>query len=260
MRLRIENLCCSIGKKCLLEAINTDVHSGEIMGIIGPNGAGKSTLLKHIAGILPCKTIFLDEKELSTLSVRERAKEIAYLSQFATTPSMSVLEVLELGRRAYSGMLLTHKDKALMDESIHHFNLAPLLERNIATLSGGERQKVLIAGALLQEPKVLLLDEPISHLDPKNQLEMLLAMRHVTQHKALITLIVLHDMQHAIHYTHRLLMLKKGRIIHDTPTKEVEASMLQTLFDVQTSLHVNNGHTFVYYEHHHDETHLKHHH
>ncbi|MCD8476863.1 MAG: ABC transporter ATP-binding protein [Sulfurospirillum sp.] len=260
MMLRIENLSYTVGKKRLLDAINTHVHSGEIVGIIGPNGAGKSTLLKHIAGILPSSHIFLDAIELSKLTTRERAKEIAYLSQFATTPSMSVLEVLELGRRAYSGMLLTQKDREMIHESIHHFNLAPLLERNIATLSGGERQKVLIAGASCKSQRYFWLDEPISHLDPKNQLEMLLAMRHVTQHKALITLIVLHDMQHAIHYTHRLLMLKEGRIIHDTPTKSLEASMLQTLFDVETSLHVHNGHTFVYYGHQHDEVQGVHHH
>ncbi len=260
MTLRIENLSYTVGKTPLLHNITTHAHSGEIIGIIGPNGAGKSTLLKHIAGIFASRHIFLDDVELSMLSVRERAKTIAYLSQFATTPSMSVLEVLELGRRAYSGMFLNPNDKAMIHESIEHFHLTPLLERNIATLSGGERQKVLIASALLQEPKVLLLDEPISHLDPKNQLEMLSAMRHATHEKALITFIVLHDMQHAIHYTHRLLMLQNGGIVYDTPTKSLEASMLSTLFEVETSLHVNNGHTFVYYGHEHEETPHKHHH
>lgn len=155
-------------------------------------------------------------------------------------------------------MQLTHEDRKKMSHRIEEFSLENLLERSLESLSGGERQKVLIASALLQEPIILLLDEPISHLDPKNQLEMLRAMRTTTRDKGLITFIVLHDIQHAIHYTTRLLMLKSGHILHDIPTKEITHTMLETLFDVETSLHVSHGHTFVYYGHSHEEYHTHH--
>lgn len=260
MRLSIVGLHYRVGKKELLKNITLEAHSEDVIGLIGPNGAGKSTLLKHIAAILPLKkaTIALDGIDFSTLQPRDLAKEVAYLSQFASIPSISVLEALELGRRAYSGMQLGHNDHEKIHTCVHTFSLEGLLERSLESLSGGERQKVLIASALLQEPKVLLLDEPISHLDPKNQLEMLRAMRVITREKGLITFIVLHDIQHAIHYTTRLVMLKNGTILHDIPTSTINHHMLETLFDVETSLHISQGHTFVYYGHSHDEQHTHH--
>jgi len=260
MRLTIRALDYRVGKHKLLDAITLDAHAADVIGLIGPNGAGKSTLLKHIAAILPLKAsvMTLDGVDFSTLEPRALAKEVAYLSPFASIPSISVLEALELGRRAYSGMQLGDNDHEKIHTCVHAFHLEGLLERSLESLSGGERQKILIASALLQEPKVLLLDEPISHLDPKNQLEMLTAMRNVTREQGLITFIVLHDIQHAIHYTTRLVMLKAGKLLYDIPTKSITHSMLEALFDVETSLHVSQGHTFVYYGHSHDAAHDHH--
>jgi len=260
MKLCIHTLTYRIGKKELLNIQRLEALSGDVIGIIGPNGAGKSTFLKHLAAILPLapSSILLDEIDFSTLEPRELAKKVAYLSQFSTTPHITVLEALELGRRAYSGIQLGKTDHIKIAACVHEFSLETLLERPLESLSGGERQKVLIASALLQEPCVLLLDEPISHLDPKNQLEMLKAMRRITKDKGLITFIVLHDIQHAIHYTTRLVMLKAGHILHDIATKEITHTMLEALFDVETSLHVSHGHTFVYYGHSHEEHHTHH--
>ena len=262
MTLTIQNLQYHVGKKNLLQAIHLEAHSGDVIGIIGPNGAGKSTLLKHIAAIIPLhpSTVLLDDEDFSHLEPRTLAKKVAYLSQFSSIPHISVIEALELGRRAYSGMQLTKDDRKKIAACVHDFSLEEFLERSLESLSGGERQKVLIASALLQEPNILLLDEPISHLDPKNQLEMLRAMRINTRDKGLITLIVLHDIQHAIHYTTRLVMLKAGHILHDIPTKEITHTMLQELFDVETSLHTSHGHTFVYYGHSHEKRHTHHQH
>lgn len=262
MKLSLCDLHFQIKKRRLLDHITLEAHQSEVLGLIGPNGAGKSTLLKHIAGILPTKTktIMLDSLDLSSMDVKELALHIAYLSQFNTLSHTTVLEILELGRRVYSGTRLRPIDKEKIEETIRHFNLSTLLEASLENLSGGERQKVLIASALLQEPKILLLDEPISHLDPKNQLEMLSAVRHITREKKLITFIVLHDIQHAIHYTDALVLLKQGEILHHVPTKELDESMLKELFDVEARLHINAGHTFVYYGHSHDALHQNHHH
>lgn len=257
MTLSVKKISYSIDKKVLLSGINLEISSGSMVGIIGPNGAGKSTLLKHIAGILPClpSCVMLGNTDLSQLEPRKLAKEVAYLSQFLHVPRMSVLETLELGRRAYSGMLLKKEDYRKIDAIILDFNLEKILERSLETLSGGERQKVMIASALLQEPKILLLDEPISHLDPKNQLEMLSAVRKVTIEKNLMTLIVLHDIQHAMHYANMLLMLKQGKILHYVSMKTVKPQMLKELFDVETTMHDYDGHTFISYGHSHTHDH-----
>ncbi|MDD3324008.1 MAG: ABC transporter ATP-binding protein [Sulfurospirillaceae bacterium] len=262
MTLSIKNLNYALGKKRLLQDISFESQGGQIVGIIGPNGAGKSTLLKHIAGFLKPNTsnILLDKIDLCNLNPRALSKKVAYLSQFSSSVHISVLETLELGRRTHSGMQINQKDKQKIEETITHFDLKDLLERDLDSLSGGERQKVLIASALLQEPDVLLLDEPISHLDPKNQLEMLQAVKKITIEKGLVTLIVLHDIQHAIHYSTMLLLLKKGKISNYIETGQLNKEMLEELFDVKTSLHVSEGHTFVYYGHVHDEGHRLHHH
>lgn len=259
MALHVKNLQSNVGKKYILDGITFEAKRGEVVGIIGPNGAGKSTLLKHIAAInpIPKDCVCIEDSDISSLSPQHIAKRIAYLAQFATSPHISVLETLELGRRAYSGMMLTKEDKAKLEATILKFGLTPLLGRYLDTLSGGERQKVLIASALLQEPDVLLLDEPISHLDPKNQLEMLSSIHEATYTKKLITLIVLHDLQHAIHYCDTLLMLKDTQILHHINTSNLNETMLEELFDVKAKLHYASGHVFVYFGHHHFYTNPK---
>lgn len=254
MSLYLHDLTYRLKRKELLKAVSCTAREGEVVGLIGPNGAGKSTLLKHLVGLIPSPlgTVMLDDVDLSRLKAAELARYIAYVSQFNTPSQATTLEVLELGRRAHSGIKLSRTDKRLIAQSVEQFNLLALLEMSVTELSGGERQKVMIASALLQEPKILLLDEPISHLDPKNQLEMLLAIHRLTREKGLITFIVLHDIQHAVHYTDRLLMLKQGTLLHDIETSHIEASMLEELFEVAASLHVSEGHTFVYYGHHHE--------
>jgi iron complex transport system ATP-binding protein len=253
MSLHVKNLNYFLGKKKLLDEVAFEAKKGEVVGIIGPNGAGKSTLLKHLGAILPLseKSVVLDEKDISKLSPREISRYIAYLAQFAAAPRITVLETLELGRRTYSGIVLSKLDKELICKSVEQFSLEKLLSRTLDTLSGGERQKVLIASALLQEPDVLLLDEPISHLDPKNQQEMLSSIHEATYEKGLVTLMVLHDLQHAIHYCDSLLMLKNGQIQHYIKTSQLQEEMLKELFDVETKLYYASGHVFVYYGHHH---------
>ncbi len=263
MSLVVKNLSYKASKKTLLNDVSFEANDGDMIGIIGPNGAGKSTLLKHIAAILPLKPLCveLDGCDFSTLLPRELAKKVVYLAQFTQIPQISVLETLELSRRAYSGAHLSSEDAKKIEACVQEFALEDILEQNLQLLSGGERQKVLIAAALLQEPKMLLLDEPISHLDPKNQLEMLYAIRKATYDKKLITLIVLHDIQHSIHYANRQIMVKNGNLLYDVPTTTLKSHMLEELFDMKISLNVAQGHTFVYYGHSHkgleDDHHLE---
>jgi iron complex transport system ATP-binding protein len=254
--LHIKNLSTSIGKKTLLQNINLDVKSGDLNIILGPNGAGKSTLLKSIAHILDFNgEIHLQNKNISTYSIEKRSQKIAYMGQFQTGTALSVIDILELSRRKYSGMLLTQKDHQLINTHIKEFYLQKFLHRNIDTLSGGEKQKVFLAASLIQKPKILLLDEPISHLDPKNQIEILEIIKEKTKQHNLITFVVLHDLQNSLHYGDNIIMLKNKTILEFQPSSSIDTTMIDTLYGVNCELFWQNGHPFTFLKH----THIQHH-
>lgn len=254
--LQIKNLNFIIKNKTLLKDISFYANKGEMRVFLGPNGAGKTTLLKTIANIYKKQNgeVMLEEKTLSTLTPRELSRIISYMPQFNDTPEVSVLEALELGRYTYSGTLLKDNDREIINSVIKRFSLQNILEKNLTTLSGGQRQKVLLASSIVQEPKILILDEPISHLDPKNQLEVLRTIKKFTKEQNIITLIVLHDIQHALHYGDTLLMMKNTEVIYDIKTNEIEEKHLNEVFDVHAKLFKEKNHTFVYYEHSHLHT------
>jgi iron complex transport system ATP-binding protein len=258
--LHIENLNFSIKGKKLLDDINFSNEQGQMRVFIGPNGAGKSTLLKNIANIYKRQQgkVLLDSLELGELNTKELSKIIAYMPQFNKVPNISVLEVLELGRYTYSGSKIKKEDRSIINEIIENFSMQSILSKNIAALSGGQRQKVFLASCLIQQPKILMLDEPISHLDPKNQLDVLQTIKKLTKERGIITLIVLHDIQHALHYGDNLLMMKDARVAYDIKTKEIEERHLNEVFDVHAKLFKQEHHTFVYYEHSHLKNDKKH--
>ena len=253
MSLHVENLGFKLKRKTILEDINFSAKNSEIRVIVGPNGAGKTTLLKTIGQINKKSfgSLHINETHLHSLKPSELSRVISYMPQFLEVPDLSVLEVLELGRYTFSGFKIRQKDRNIIDDIIERFSLSNILEKRIPTLSGGERQKVLLASSLTQEPKVLLLDEPISHLDPKNQLEVLRVIKKLTIEKRIITLIVLHDIQHALHYGDKLLMMKNGKVIYDLDEKDIKEHHLSSVFDVDVKLFREKNHTFVYYAHSH---------
>lgn len=258
--LHVANLHFELKGKKLLEDITFSAKPSQITVLIGPNGAGKTTLLKAIANIYKKSSgkIELFDKDISLLSTQDLSRQIAYMPQFSEIPNISVLNVLELGRYTFSGSVLKKQDREIIDEVIENFHLHEILESNITTISGGQRQKVFLASCLVQEPKLLILDEPISHLDPKNQLDVLRTITKMTKEKGIITLIVLHDIQHALHYGDNLLMMKDAQVFYDISASQIKEEHLNTLFDVHAKLFKEENHTFVYYQHSH--LHVKQHH
>jgi len=254
--LKIKDLNVDIKKKPLLQNINLELLSGQLNIIIGPNGAGKSTLLKSIVGIIKNRSgsILLDNKNLTLSLQQERSKYIAYMSQFNQNSNLSTLDILELSRRKHSGFYLQKRDHQLISQIIKEFNLQQFLTKNIDHLSGGQRQKIFLAAAILQEPKILLLDEPSSHLDPKNQIEMLQLVKEKTKINNLITITVLHDLQNALHYADKIIMLKDKKIINFKKSLEVDESMICQLFDTKCKLFWQEGHPFLFFTHHHEHT------
>lgn len=251
--LHVKNINFKIKDKYLLKDINFSSQAGEMRVFVGPNGAGKTTLLKTIANIYTPQNgkITLDNNDIHSLKPQKLSKIISYMPQFNDVPNISVLEVLELGRYTYSGIKIKQQDRDIINSVIKSFSLENILDKNISTLSGGQRQKVLLASCLVQEPQILILDEPISHLDPKNQLDVLRVVKKMTKEKGIITLIVLHDIQHALHYGDKLLMMKNATVIYDIDSKDIQEKHLNEVFDVTAKLFKEEEHTFVYYQHSH---------
>lgn len=254
MSLKVNSINCIIDNKKILHDISFELQSSQIHVVIGPNGAGKSTLLQSICGLLPYSgSVYLQHDLIEVNRFKQNAKLISLMSQFQSTPPLLVKDLLSLGRRVFSGFSLQSSDQKIINEIVGELGIQKFLERSLDSLSGGERQMVYLAKALIQTPKVLLLDEPISHLDPKNQMDILNTIKKVTLQKNLITIVVIHDLQNALHYSDSVLMLKEGKLLHNVATKDLNETMLAQLYDIKCKIFKNEGHPFVLLGHKHIE-------
>ncbi|MDD2473279.1 MULTISPECIES: heme ABC transporter ATP-binding protein [unclassified Methanoculleus] len=214
--VEIINIDVSYGAKKILEAISLYADKGEILGIIGPNGSGKTTLLKAMSRIVAPDSgeVRLNDQSLATFNFRELAQQIAVVPQdIAISFDYTVREIVMMGRHPYIGRLSseTARDLEVCDRAMHLTNVAHLADSSVHEISGGERQRVLIARALTQEPKVLLLDEATSNLDISHQIEILNIIRDLTGSVTVIS--VFHDLNLAACYCDRLIMLKEKKIV-----------------------------------------------
>lgn len=258
MKLKVKNLSLKLSNKEILKNLNFTLEP-KVYSLVGANGAGKSTLLKAITNTLEFSgDVLYDEVSLKTSSLKENAKIISLMNQFQAQPSLTVKDVLTLGRRPFSGFKLLADDKKIIAQTVQQLDLEKFLNHPLDRLSGGERQKVYLAKALIQKPKILLLDEPISHLDPKNQIEILNIVKKVTLTHNLITLMVIHDLHNALHFSDELLMLKKGKLLYKEPIENVDEKMLNETFDIECKIFKNEGHPFVLLHHKHQHTLAKH--
>jgi iron complex transport system ATP-binding protein len=208
--------------------------------LIGPNGSGKSTLLKTLARILePAKgEVFIDGENIQRLDTKTVAQKIASLSQTSTQISgLTVEEIVAYGRfpyqKGFSG--LKEQDHHLINWAIEATNLQELKERTLITLSGGQQQRVWIAMALAQDTDILILDEPITFLDPAHQLEILELLQGINRQGKTI-LMTIHDLNHASRFSDYLLGMKNGELIFQGTPKEIfTPEKLLNLFDIQAT-------------------------
>jgi iron complex transport system ATP-binding protein len=218
MPLEIKGVDAYYGSVQVLEGVDFSATQGELLGIIGPNGSGKTTLLRTIARILKPQTgtILLDGKQVMQMKDKEFSRQFAAVPQDTTIHfDFSALDVVLMGRNPHLGRLEleSEKDIDIARRCMALTNCWHLAERPITELSGGERQLVIIARALTQEPKVLLLDEPTSHLDINYQIEIMELLKHLTVHEGLIIIAVIHDLNLAAQYCDRLVLLCDGKIV-----------------------------------------------
>jgi iron complex transport system ATP-binding protein len=209
----------------VLRGVDIDVGAGEVVALVGPNGCGKTTLLRAISGVLRLERgeVLLAGDDLRTLSGRERAQRLAVVPQGAALPpGFTALEQVLLGRTPYVGLIGTERpeDIAAAREAMRLTDCWAFAERPVEELSGGERQRVVLARALAQEPRILLLDEPTSHLDLAHQVRTFQLAARLGRELGLAVLAAVHDLTLASLFADRIAFLEGGRITLDAPPHE----------------------------------------
>ncbi len=222
-----------------LQSINLDIAAGQCWGVIGPNGAGKSTLLRLLAGLLTPSSgsLLLRERPLSAIPPRARAQEIAFLSQHmpCDLPTTS-REIVLMGRFPHRrfGLFENAADFKIAEEALATTEASELAERSIASLSGGEAQRVHIAAAIAQQPAVLLLDEPTASLDLYHELSIFSILRDLAIRQGLAVVVVTHDINLAARFCTDVLLLNNGCPIAVGPPSEVIVpALLASAYNVE---------------------------
>lgn len=208
--IEIKNLSFSYGSTTILQNISFQVEPGECVGIMGNNGAGKSTLITCINRIRTPKAgqVLINGQDLRKLRRNALARKVAYVAQKNEMTNATVFDCVLLGRTPYIKWAVSQQDLDLCEQTIQQLGIGHLKLRNVDQLSGGEMQKVMLARALVQQPELLLLDEPTSNLDPRNQYEMMAMVQKIAREKKIAVLIVIHDLNLALRYCDRFYFLK----------------------------------------------------
>jgi iron complex transport system ATP-binding protein len=245
MKLDVDRIAVELSGRRIVDEVSLMVAPGEVVGLIGPNGSGKSTLLRAIYRMLrPASgVVYLNGDDVWQLSARESARRTGVVVQ--ETPSdfeFTVSEVVQMGRTPHKGMLSadTADDARIVEAALLRVTMGDFAERQFSTLSGGEKQRVLVARALAQQPQFLVLDEPTNHLDIHYQLEILELVRGL----GITTLVTLHDLNLAAAYCQRLYLLRKGQIAAAGPPEQVlTPELLRDVFlvDVVVGRHPATG-------------------
>jgi iron complex transport system ATP-binding protein len=243
--LEIQNISFSYGTSQVLKNISLSVSSGEFIAIIGPNGAGKSTLIKLIDNVLHPDEgqIMLDAKSLSELPRKNLARTIAYLPQESNFAfSYTVREVVLMGRFPYQKAVRAYdaEDYKVVKEMINLMEMDAFAWRYYNELSGGEKQRVLIASALAQQPRIILLDEPTSALDLHHQIAIYQILKKLKEQQDLTVIVVTHDINLAAQFCDRVILMGAGKIIRDGKPEEVlQFQLLQDTFGVKVYIDIN---------------------
>ena len=222
----------------VLRDVSFDIESGQVLAILGNNGVGKSTLLKCFNHILKPDSgeVLLDGENLLTISSRGVAKRMAFVSQSVPNTQMTVHDVVMLGRRPYMKWGFTEADHAIVHDAMDRLGVDAMRGRFLNQLSGGEKQKVMLARALAQQPKVLLLDEPTSALDIQNQSHVLRLVRDICHKDQITAILVIHDLNLALRFCDRFLLLKDGQVYRYGDRSILDSDALRDVYGVDAKV------------------------
>lgn len=248
MNLKVNGVSFSYSGHSVLENVNFQVDMGELLAILGPNGAGKTTLLKCMNAIHKPMggSVLIRGQNVLKLSSNEIARLFGYVPQRIEAAQLTVFDSILMGRKPHIKWRVREKDICIVDAAIKRLSLEHLTLRYIDHLSGGELQKVSIARALVQEPEVLLLDEPTSSLDLKNQLDIMQTVRNVVKGHNIAAVMTMHDLNTAMRYADKFLFLKNGCICGCGRNECVTPEIINAVYGVSVEIEHRNGHPVIH--------------
>lgn len=241
MQLHVDGVVWSIAARTILDAVSLDIQPGQFVGLIGPNGSGKSSLLRTIYRVLKPQAgwIALDATNVWQCSPRDLAQRMAVVTQERSSEfDFTVWEYVLLGRNPHKNTLerINARDEQLVSDALARVNLQVFARRLFRTLSGGEKQRVLIARALAQQPRCLVLDEPTNHLDIRYQMDVLALVKRL----GVTTIAALHDLNLAAMYCDQLCLLDQGKIVAaGTPADVLTPAHIEQVYGVDVEVHLH---------------------
>lgn len=243
--IRIADLTCGYGERNVLQGIDISIEKADFAVILGQNGAGKSSLLHALIGYLPIRrgNIFIRDIALEKWNKKELAKTIALIPQETVMPfDYTVRELVLMGRYPHLDVMQSwsKRDYQIVDNILIKMDLPQLKDRFYTQLSGGEKQRVLLARALAQETEIICLDESLSQLDINHQVDMMQLLHEVNSQQGKTIVLISHQINLAANLASKLIFLKSGRVVgQGTPEQTLTTEMLQKVFDVELCLQVN---------------------
>jgi iron complex transport system ATP-binding protein len=240
--LQSRQVSFSYFKGLVLHNVSLAINPGEMVALLGPNGSGKTTLIKLASGVLKPSQgeIWLDGSSLSQLSRKSIARTVAVVpQQFHISFAFTATEVVMLGRIPFLKAFAEERevDRQSVSDAFEQVGISELQQRRFDELSGGERQKVVLAMALAQQPRLLLLDEPTVHLDIAHQVEILELVRRLNRERGITVLAAMHDLNLAALYFDRLVLLKDGEIVADgTPAEVLTEQRIREVFAAEVGV------------------------
>lgn len=248
MILQVDNLHFGYGHQPVLKGASLTLEQGQVGIVLGKNGCGKTTLFKNILGIeKPQKgAISFGGKDLMRLRRNERAKCIAYVPQHIHFGDLSVFDSVLMGRVSYFGMKAGQEDYQIVESILRDMGLLPFAGRSAEALSGGEKQKIAIARAMAQEPKLMIFDEPTGNLDIANEQLIIRHARDLAREKGISILSSLHDLNQALAFGDKFFFMKDGSVKYEGGPEIFTPEMLEDIFDVALQIRQIDSKTVVF--------------
>ncbi len=243
MTVAIEHLSFAYGATPVLADLNVEARPGELVAVLGKNGCGKTTLLKNVNRLLSpaAGRVTIGGADVAAMSRREITRRVAYMPQAQRAVHCTVFEAVLLGKRARMDGASRERDHRGVADVLGRVGIEHLAMRSTDELSGGELQKVILGRALAQEPRVMLLDEPISHLDPVNQIEVMTLLHEATRTLAMVSLLVTHDLNQALRFADRFVMLRDGAIHAAGGREVITADSIRAVYGIEATVEEVRG-------------------
>ncbi|MBR2255129.1 MAG: ABC transporter ATP-binding protein [Candidatus Methanomethylophilaceae archaeon] len=249
MRMEVRGLCQGYGRDDVVSDISFTAESGELVSVLGPNGCGKSTMIKSLCNVMRPRagTIEIDGVDMLTMPSDDLAKLIGYVPQtISSVGYTTVYDLVLIGRRPYVKWNYTPEDLRIVADSMITMNVNAYMRDDVNQLSGGQRQRAFIARALAQRPRFYVFDEPTSSFDLRNQLDTMRIMRSLIRREDACLIVALHDLNLAIRYSDKVVVLNDGRVYDiGPPEKVITSEMIQDVYGVKAEILEDSHGLFV---------------